>query len=482
MESQIKTRQSNYKWVVLAMCFMMEFVCLGLCSSNAGLYTGAVTKAVEIPRSLYQIGTSIRYIVQALVGLFFGVLIQKFGIKKLVSVGLISLSSSVLMRYFTAVENPIVISTAAFSIPVLKITIPAFRFAISAFTVNLTHHYIGCVLWGLGLTFAGGTMASLVVRRWFSKDIGKYTGIVMSANGIGGAIAAQIISPLINNGETFGYRKAYLLSAVVSIAISVIVLIFIRDNPTAESAPTKSAKKARGAIWEGIPFIQVWRKPYFYLTFLMILLTGISLQSVGTISIVYMEDLGMNATFIATTATVSSLVLTFSKVFTGFSYDKKGLAFTLLLCHCCSLVAYILKANLVNVQLLSYLGAFFTKLLKVDVTADTIAMVFAMVATILGTIAMPLETVMIPLMTNDLFGSASYAKVLGIFYAANSLGLCLGSPLCDIYRDLTGGSYSSCYWFFSTLMVAVTIGFQLNIFFAQKDKKKILAAAEAEVN
>lgn len=425
MESQIKTRQSNYKWVVLAMCFMMEFVCLGFGSSNPGLYTGAVTEALDIPRSLYSIGTSIRYVVQVVMGLFFGVLIQKFGIKKLVGLGLFSLSGSIIVRYLTT---------------------------------NIWHHYIACVLWGLGMVFAGGTMASTVVRRWFDKDIGKITGLVMSANGIGGAIAAQIISPLINNGETFGYRKAYLLSAIVSLAITIVVLIFVRDNPAAEAAPTKSTKKARGAIWEGIPFNQVLRKPYFYLTFATIFLTGISLQSVGTISIVYMEDLGMNATFIATTATVSSLALTFAKIFTGFSYDKKGLGFTLLLCHCCSLVAYILKANLTN---------------------STIGMVFAMTATVLGTIAMPLETVMIPLISNDLFGSASYAKVLGIFYAANSLGLCLGSPLCDIYRDLTGGSYSFCYWFFSALMIAVTIGFQLIVFFAHKDKNKILAAAEA---
>lgn len=428
MESQIQKRRFDYKWVVLIMCFMMEFVCLGFCSSNAGLYTGKVTAALGIPRSLYSIGTSIRYIVQVIVGFFFGALIQRFGIKKLVGVGLFSLCGSITMRYLTQ---------------------------------NIWHHYIGCVLWGLGIVFAGGTMASTVVRRWFHKDIGKYTGLVMSANGVGGAIAAQIISPLINNGETFGYRKAYLLSAIVSVIISVVVLIFVRDNPAADAPPSKGTKKAKGQLWDGIPFEQVKKKPYFYLTFAMIMLTGISLQSVGTISIVYMEDIGLNAGFVAATATVSSLVLTFAKFFTGFSYDKKGLRFTLLVCHCCSLVAYLLKANLTN---------------------STVGMVMAMTATVLGTIAMPLETVMIPLLSNDLFGSASYAKVLGIFYAANSLGLCLGSPLCDIYRDLTGGSYASCYWFFTGLMVAVTVGFQLVIRAAYKDKEKVLAAAEAEVN
>ena len=426
---KLQAKKLDYKWVILVACFLMEFICLGFGSSNAGLYTGAVTKALDIPRSLYSIGTSIRYIVQVVTGLFFGTLIQKFGAKKMVFVGLASLSCSVLIR---------------------------------SVATHIIHIYIGCALWGLGMVFSGGTMASTIVRRWFHKDIGKYTGIVMSANGIGGAIAAQIISPLINNGETFGYRKAYLLSAVLSLVVSTIVLICLRENPAEGPASTEigKKKKARGAIWTGIEFSETKKKPYFYLTFAMIFLTGISLQSVGTISIVYMEDLGFNARFVATTATVSSLVLTFAKIFMGFTYDKKGLRFTLALAHICVIIGFLLKATLKN---------------------SPVGMVCAMTATILGTIAMPLETVMVPLISNDLFGTASYDKVLGIFYSANSLGLCLGSPLCDLYRDLTGGSYASCYWFFIGLMVVVTIGFQFVIRAAQKDKQRILSSSSESV-
>ena len=425
---KIHSNKPDYKWVILAACFLMEFICLGFCSSNPGLYTGAVTSALGIPRSLYSIGTSIRYIVQVVVALFFGPLIQRFGHRKLVAVGMFSLCGSIVAKYLTA---------------------------------NIIHHYIACFLWGLGIVFAGGTMASTVVRRWFHKDIGKYTGIVMSANGIGGAIAAQIISPLINNGETFGYRKAYLLSAVISLTVSILVLLLLRENPAEGLVISATGKKkTRGQLWNGMAFSEVKKKSYFYLTFAMIFLTGISLQSVGTISIVYMEDLGFDAGFVATTATVSSLVLTFAKIFMGFAYDRKGLRFTLLVCQISIIIAFFLKATLKN---------------------STLGMVCAMSATILGTIAMPLETVMIPLISNDLFGTASYDKVLGIFYAANSLGLCLGSPLCDIYRDLSGGSYVSCYRFFTGLMIVVTIGFQLVINAASKEKEKFLAAtADAE--
>ena len=424
MESNLTQKRLDYKWVILGACFMMEFVCLGFCSSNPGLYTKAVTEALEIPRSLYSIGTSVRYVVQVLVSFFLGTLIHKFGHKKLVSVGMFSLCGSMLIRCYAA---------------------------------NVIHHYIGCAFWGLGIVLCGGAMASAVVRQWFSKDIGKMTGIVMSANGIGGAISAQIISPFINNGETFGYRKAYLLSAVISLAITVLIVFLLKENPDSENAGTPGKKKARGATWVGIAFSEVRKKPYFYLIFLFVFLTGISMQSVGSISIVYMQDLGFTDTFTALTATISSLVLTVAKIATGFTYDKKGLRFTLIMCQSCVVVGFLMKANL---------------------HCNNLGMVIAIIATVLTTIAMPLETVMIPLISNELFGSASYAKVLGIFMAANSLGLCLGSPLCDIYRDATGGSYKDCYWFFAVLMLIVIVGFQFIIRAANRDKQRILDSLE----
>ena len=413
-----KRFQWDYKWVILVICFLMEFLCLGFCSSNVGLYTKAVTEALEIKRSVYSLSNSIRYITQVITALYFGALIQRFGIKKMVCVGLLSLTGSVLAR---------------------------------AFATEFYHLYIGAILWGAGIVFVGGTMAGTIVRRWFHKDVGRYTGIVMSANGIGGAIAAQIITPLINNGEKFGYRKAYFLSAAIAIAIGIVVMIFLREHPTDGPAIQKDTgkKQLKNAVWTGLSYDVIKKKPYFYATAAMVLLTGISLQSIGSISIVYMTDLGLDTGYIATTATVSSLCLTCTKILVGTTYDKKGLRFTLLFCQSCAIIAFVLKALLTN---------------------STVGMVMAMAASVLATVATPMETVMIPLLTNDLFGSASYGKVLGILMAMNALGLCLGTPLGDLYFDIFG-TYKPCFLFFAAILVAVAVGYVLVIRAAYKDKK-----------
>ena len=410
--------QRDYKWVILVICFFMEFLCLGFCSSNVGLYTKAVTEALQIKRSVYSLSMSIRYVVQVITALYFGTLVNRFGVKKMVGVGLVSLTSSVLIR---------------------------------AFATQCYHLYIGGALWGIGIVFVGSTMAGTIVRRWFHQEVGRYTGIVMSANGLGGAIAAQIITPIINNGETFGYRKAYLLSASISLVIGIVVMFFVREYPTEknkiESAVEK--KKTSDTMRPGLAYDVLKRKPYFYATAVLVFLTGISLQSIGSISIVYMTDLGLPTAFIATIATVSSLCLTFTKILVGLSYDKKGLRFTLLMCQSAAIIAFLLQAVL---------------------TDSTSGMVMAMMAVILSTVATPLETVMIPLLSHDLFGLAAYSKVLGVFMAMNSLGLCLGSPLGDLYFDIYG-TYKPCFLFFSVLMVMVAIGYLFVIRAAKKDRK-----------
>ncbi len=420
----LRKSQLDYKWVVLAVCFLMEFLCLGFCSSNVGLYTVPITSALGIDRLAYSYWSSIRYAVQVLVALAFGALVNRFGIKKMIFAGLCSLIGATALR---------------------------------AFGTNVLHFYLAGALHGAGVVLVGSNMAGAIVRRWFKADIGKYTGIVMSANGVGGAIAAQIISPIINNGEPFGYRKAYLLSAAITLAISVVILIFLRDAPSDGPIIAGKQKKMpkKGTLWVGIEYKVVKKKAYFYIAAVLVFLTGISLQSIGNITIVYITDLGFTPAFIATTATVSSLVLTCSKLLVGGTYDKWGLRVALLMCQISALCTFVLKGVLPGYS--------------------AIGMVMAMTATVLSSIALPLETVMIPLLTNDLFGSASYNKILGIFTAMNSLGLCLGSPLGELIRKIFG-DYRPCFWFFSITLVIVIISFQFVFWSANKQKNTILAA------
>jgi len=410
-----------YKWVILVVCFMMEFICLGFCSSNAGLYLTAITSALGFERSLFSLNTSFRYIVSILLSLCFGSLVQKFGTKKLVYAGLLSL----------------IVSTALY-----------------AFANELYQFYLAGALLGAGVILTGSTMAGAIIRQWFDKDVGKYTGIALSANGIGGAVAAQIISPIINNGDPFGYRGAYVLSALVVVAFSAVIVIFFKESEGKTLAVSKAKKSA---AWEGLEYSQVRKKGYFYLTAAMVFLSGICLESIPNTGIAHLTDSGIDAEYVAAVVSVSSLILTVAKIVIGILYDKKGLRFTVFMCHSMMFVAYALI---------------------IFADATPFGKFAGMAAMVLSRLALPLETVMIPLMSGDMFGNKALVSVMGVLVAVKSAGSCIDAPLCNLVFDLTG-SYNPIYIFFGVLMVVVAVLFQFVITAAYKDKKLLETQAES---
>lgn len=392
---------------------------MGFCSSNPGLYKKAITDALNFDRTLFAVTYTIRHLTTTVTSLVFGFCIDRFRARKMVIFGLSNLISSVV---------------------------------IFSFANSLPLFYLGGVCWGIGTSFCGGTMSSTIVRRWFDKDIGRYTGIVMSANGVGGAVAAQIITPLIHDGTVFGYRNAYRLSAVLSLLVSIAVVSLLKDRP-AQSVSTDTKKKQLSATWSGIAYRDALKKPYFYLIAGMVLLSGISLASTESISSTYLEDIGMIPQFIATTATVAAVILTFSKILVGTIYDKKGLRLAMLICQISSICSFVLQATLTN---------------------SPSGQVFAMIAVVLNSIALPLKTILIPLITNDLFGQASYGKVLGILMSMNYAGMCVGAPFGELFYSLFQ-TYVPAFWTYAGIMLAVTICFQFVLNRAYKEKAKVLA-------
>lgn len=423
LEMKLTKRKLDYKWIILAVAFTMVFVCLGFCSGNKGLYLTAITDALGIKRSLFSINDSCRYIATALINMFFGSLLYRFGMRKMVGFGFVALIASMLV----------------------------YAFAESVFVFC-----IGGFLLGVGLAFTTTTIASSLVRRWFSKNIGRYTGIVFAANGIGGAVAAQIVSPMINNPEDpFGYRTSYLVVAAILFVTGVVVTLLLREHPPKPRLAQEKTcvKKARSVNWTGIDFAVVKRCPWFYLAALTVFLTGFILQGITGIYAAHLRDVGMKPEFVATVVSVFSLCLTGTKLLVGALYDKVGLRPVMLLCQGFTVVSLILLAVLNN----SGLG-----------------MVLAIVFAVLYALALPLETLVVPLIVNELFGAASYDKLLGIMTAMNYLGYALGAPIINLLYDVLG-SYYLALLLFGGAMIPVSIVFQFVIKAAKKTAAQLNA-------
>lgn len=421
MESQKK--QFDYKWVIISACFLMVFICLGFCSGTKSLYLAPITEALGISRSQYALNDSCRHIATAVINLFFGALVYKLGVKKMIAAGFMILLTSTL----------------------------TYAYANSVVTLCIAGFLLGC-----GIVFTSTTMVSMVIRRWCTTNLGRYTGIVLAANGVGAAVAAQILNPIINrSGDPFAYRDAYLLTAGILVVTAVLVLCLIREQPGAAPniAPAAGKKKPKGISWVGISVTDAQKRLYFYLTCIGIMLTGMMLQGVNGVYAAHMKDVGIDPGFVATLVSTHALVLTFSKLLVGFLYDRFGIRCVLFTCQGFAMGSFVL----------------FT---LINPSPAGIAIAFAFSAA--QSLALPLETVVIPLLTGDMFGSASYEKILGIFMAMNYTGYAMGSPIVNLIYDKVG-SYIPAMIVMACMMTVILIVFQFNITAAHKDKEKILA-------
>lgn len=406
-------------WIMVALCFLMVCIVLGFCSSSKSLYIAPVTEALGISRSVFSVNDSVRFITTAVVNLFFGALIAKFGPKKLICAGFICLITC-MMLYSCA--------------------------------SSVLLFYVGSVFLGVGLSWTTTTMVGYVVHRWCKENTGTIMGAVLASNGIGAAIATQVVSPVIyQEGNPFGFRNAYRLAAVLLAVVLALVLLFFRNEPKQQSAAVPAAKKKRrGRSWPGVEWHALIRRPYFYASLVFIFLTGAVLQGITGIAAPLMKDVGLDPAFVANALSIHAISLSCFKFLSGFLYDRCGLRITVNICMVTASVVILLLSV---------------------VTASPVGMVLAILYCVFSALALPLETVMLPIYAADLFGERSYDMALGIFVSVNTAGYAVGAPISNLCYDLTG-SYHIALYAGAALMFVVLIGMQFVISAANREHKK----------
>lgn len=423
----MRHKSFDYKWVVAAICFLMVFVTLGFCSSNKSIYIGAITEATGISRSLFSFNDSCRYISTAIVNIFFGALIEKYGAKKLVLCGFTSLICSSLLY---SVAQSIVV------------------------------FYLGGIFLGIGLSFTTTAMVGCIVNKWFKENKGTVMGAVLAANGLGGALAAQIIYPIIyEENNLFGYRNAYRLVAIILFVVAIIVLIFLKEQPKNEKKTkfTVAKKKPKGESWTGLEFTEVKKLNFFYCMLTCTFIIGFMLTGINGVAAAHMRDVKLDATYIALVLSLHSVALTVFKFLTGFMYDKLGLRFTMTMCSVAAVVAMFSLVMMSN-----------------SVTGKAFAMIYG----IISSLAQPLETVMIPILVGDLFGQKSFNKILGIFITVNTTGFALGSPVINFVYDKSG-SYKMAFLACAIMMILVILLMQFAITKGHKVRKDVSESLES---
>ena len=404
-------------WIVILCCVMIMFTGYGFCSSTKQLFLTAITKAQGIERSLFSFNDTCRYGATAIVSIFFGRLIQKLGPKKMALMGFGLLIAS---QVLYALSDALIL------------------------------YYVAGLLLGCGLGMAGSSTISYILHRRCASNVGTIQGFVLATNGLGGALAVQLLSPIIESG-LFGYRNAFWLVAAILTAVMLLFALLFREDTSKPHTVTQ--KKARGQTWEGISFSYGKRRPWFYIAMALTFFTGMVVSAVNGFSVAHMKDVGIDPDYVATVWSVHALALVCCKFLVGFSYDRAGLRAMLLLCHGAALVA-----------LLSLAFA----------APTTLGVGLAWVYSLLSPMATGMETVGAAMIVSDLYGNRDYAKFLGINAAVNAAGMAIGNPLFNRMQELFG-SYVPAILTAAAVIGTVMISFQFLISFAHKERARVAA-------
>ena len=126
----------------------------------------------------------------------------------------------------------------------------------------------------------------------------------------------------------------------------------------------------------------------------------------------HMQDVEVSMNLIAVIYSVSAIILTFSKILAGFFFDKFGIRFTFGYCSVAAIIS----------------------LFALCITNDQ-GVVVPWVYGVMAPIALPLETIMIPLLVSELFGRRSHAKITGIYLGLNTFGYAAGPPAVNLFFD-----------------------------------------------
>lgn len=422
-------RKLNYKWVIIVVSFLLVMITMGFANGTKSLFLAPVSEALGVERSVYSINDSIRFITTAVVNIFFGTLIAKFGPKKLIAAGALSLIGAML---------------------------------IYAFSTHILVTYIGGFLLGIGFGWTGTSMVGILVNRWCKENKGTVMGFIMASSGLGGALATQIVSPIIEADKAAeSYRTAYIVCAACIAAVFVLAMIFIKDSPKGDAVGNEPVKKKhkRANEWVGIEFESLRRMPLFYVTLLFIFLTGFVLQGISGVAVASIKDTGMDAAYVANVWSIHSLTLFAAKFLIGFVYDKFGLRPTISICY-----------SVGGVMMLT-LGC---------ITNTPTGMILACVYSIFSSVAIPLETIILPIYASDLFGQRSYDKVLGLIVACNVSGYAVGTPLINLIYDVFG-TYQWAMFISAGLMIVILIGMHIIIGASHKVRRKIELAERENI-
>ncbi|MCF0137559.1 MAG: MFS transporter [Oscillospiraceae bacterium] len=422
MQKSKLVKSSSYAWVVMILLIFMQFIYAGLTLSTVTLYMEPILAAhPNISRTAYALTITLNGGANAIVSVFYGQLVEKFGLKKMIA--------------FCAI------------LMLLGVFLYAKGTALWMF-------YLAAILEGISLCFCSGASCSIIFSKWFAHS----TGTLLSATAIGSGLAGVIFSPIVANwiaNPAIGWNGALMINLAIVAVTAVVLIAFLKDSPEPYGVQpmwndkVKIASESGEIIPYGVTAKEAFKTAQFWCGTLGIGL--IALIVYGTICniAIYSSDLGFNGGVMLSVMYAANIVL---QLPFGILADKLGIRVCMVAYSIMAIIAVFIYA-----------------------TAPAIGMFY--VATIFVGGAFCILKATLPVYTLQVFGNKDQGKIMGYMIAVMNCGVAFGMPILNAAYDVTG-SYSGMFKLFGYAAIVLTI----MLFVGCKPIAKVVAEKKAIEN
>ncbi|MEG1504149.1 MAG: MFS transporter [Enterococcus sp.] len=392
----MKEKKIFYGWIVVLGCVCITATVVPMVMSLANVYLLSVTEDMAISRSAF---TLVNTITQSM-----GIIFSPIVAKKLATGDLKKIQTIALIAFVGAYFS--------------------FSFATAVWQL-----YLLAIVLGIAYTSSTLIPVSMMITNWFEEKRGLAMSIAMAGIGLGGFIFSPVLSYLLT---TFGWRASYRIMAVLLLAITIPISLFVLKKSPSEmglqayGATKKAEQMTHEEKESALTVNQLIRQPVFLMLVFGIFCNGLlNSGSLGQFppALEEMHGVVVKSSIIS----LYSLVGIFGKLILGWIDDRFGTVKSAIFGCGFMTLAFILLLNghqLVMIYLMAFCFG-------------------------LGT---PIGTVSPPLITARIYGRKHYAEVYGIISSISQVGLTLGSLIIASIYDKTG-SYQNGW----KLLIVLTI-------------------------
>lgn len=422
--SQKVTGRIFYGWWIVAVCFLVLVVHSGCAFYSFARFTTTFTEIEAFGSSAGAIGfaASVYMLILGLTGPAVGRLSDRLGPKKVILGGAVIAGAGLML-----------LTQAS----------------------QVWHLYLLYGLVGMGMSGAGVVPVSATIANWFSKRRGAAMGVATAGIALGAFLA--LLTDLII--DAVSWQAAFLVLGLITWALIILpITLVMKTRPSdvgllpdgaapldeltiaeMEAAPGAEVSFDIEPAWTASKAL---KNPNFWLMLVAFFLVGVALAG-----ILQHEDRFLTIMEVSIPATLG-LALTggiggLGKLGFGFLADRLSPKYVAIICIALQLVGL---AILIIAQMM-----------------QNVAMVWAFV--IVFGFAMGGNITLQPLVTGQLFGTASFGAIFGWVVLIAAVGAALGPGLMGLIYDASGSYSVGFTTFLGVYAVAITA-----LFFARKPK------------